>query len=178
MNLSFQKIALIMLIVYTLNAKIPSVDILLPLIVSMSMLSSNSNISHILTSTNVVQNAAGVYNNNQVIASTDMSSSYINPYNNAMVGMSDMQLDKLHKSKISDPVAELTALDKARMNANLSEVDMYSQTFMQMPDQSLHNFRGIVFTDDDILPNNNLVLEMDFYGARASNLGGQQTLAT
>lgn len=102
------------------------------------------------------------------------ASQWDNPYENPLVGMPANKLMDLKTQSDTDVLTTLYAMDKKRMSTDVREVDQFGQHFMQMPDPSLMNFRGVVFdrnsnNPEEMLPNQGLVLERDFGGASASN---------
>ena len=98
-----------------------------------------------------------------------------NPYGNALIGMGGSSLMKLKKYDNSKAAEQLEMLDDLRINKNLTEISRYDEIFNQMPDPSLHDFRGVSFNENDKLPAQSLVFERDFFGAKASNTHESQT---
>ena len=88
-----------------------------------------------------------------------------NPFDNPLVGAPadfNMQLTKKENNDIKN-----MSRDLPNLYTPLDEIPLFDRQFMQMPDPTLMNFRGIIV--DDKLPNENLVRIPDFGGAVASN---------
>ena len=97
----------------------------------------------------------------------DDSSQWHNQYRNPLNGAPAEHLINTPKSTIDDITNGMVKRDMRDMYTHLEDIDMSERIFIQMQDPSLMDFRGVVV--DDNLPNENLVLELDFGGATSSN---------
>lgn len=99
--------------------------------------------------------------------SKESTTSFENPFNNPLVGAPASFNMGLEKASINDIFAEGLNDDILHIYSPLDEIDITDRAFLQMPDPTLMDFRGVVV--DSPLPNEGLIRERDFMGATASN---------
>jgi hypothetical protein len=116
------------------------------------------------------------YNGQKPAEAAIASNVWSNRYKNPLVGAPGGHVINLKKPSLESASAQsIIDLDKQftmAMHTNVGEQSCYDRFFNQMPDPTLHNFRGVVFSDSDPqeqLPNMSLVKEPDFGGAVSSN---------
>jgi hypothetical protein len=97
----------------------------------------------------------------------ELTTSFENPYNNPLVGAPASFNMGLEKASVNDVFAKGLNDDLMHVYSPLDEIDLTDRAFLQMPDPTLMDFRGVVV--DSPLPNEGLIRERDFMGATASN---------
>lgn len=98
---------------------------------------------------------------------------FTNPYNNPLIGAPAAHNMALKKTSVDQVASEGLKKDSIKKTADaflsVNEINMFDHQFMQMPDPTLMGNRVPMFTDSDVLPNETLVIDPDFFGATASN---------
>jgi hypothetical protein len=98
---------------------------------------------------------------------------FSNPYNNPLIGAPASHTMALPKKTVKQVASEGMKRDGTKKTADaflsVNEIDMFDHQFLQMPDPTLMGNRVPTFTNADVLPNETLVVDRDFFGATASN---------